>query len=103
MSTRGLWPPLFLLLPEGVHRALRERDPVRLPDDRPRSPGECGGMGEALAAEALSAAGRQRPPGHGGDGHPRASRSEARRVGEKCVSTCRSRGAPVHEKKKKNN
>src|SRR3546814_14584794 len=30
--------------------------------------------------------------------HPRA-RPEERRVGEECVSTCRSRGAPYHEKK----
>src|SRR3546814_12664623 len=28
-------------------------------------------------------------------------RSEERRVGKECVSTCRSRGAPYHEKKKK--
>src|SRR3546814_20756571 len=29
-----------------------------------------------------------------------ARRSEARRVGKECVSTCRSRGAPDHKKKK---
>src|SRR3546814_6271656 len=29
-------------------------------------------------------------------------RSEERRVGKECVSTCRSRCAPYHEKKKKN-
>src|SRR3546814_15632062 len=29
-------------------------------------------------------------------------RSEERRVGKECVSTCRSRGSPDHEKKKKN-
>src|SRR3546814_445745 len=29
-------------------------------------------------------------------------RSEERRVGNECVSTCRSRGSPVHEKKKHN-
>src|SRR3546814_17446088 len=29
-------------------------------------------------------------------------RSEARRVGKECVSTCRSRLAQVHDKKKKN-
>src|SRR3546814_12863645 len=28
-------------------------------------------------------------------------RSEERRVGKECVSTCRSRGSPDHEKKKK--
>src|SRR3546814_20665139 len=31
----------------------------------------------------------------------RAGRSEERRVGEECVSTCRSRWSPFHEKKKK--
>src|SRR3546814_12202742 len=30
-----------------------------------------------------------------------AQRSEARRVGEECVSTCRSRWSPSHSKKKK--
>src|SRR3546814_17263920 len=29
------------------------------------------------------------------------TRSEARRVGKECVSTCRSRGAPYHSKTKK--
>src|SRR3546814_15587484 len=29
-----------------------------------------------------------------------AARSEARRGGKECVSTCRSRGTPYHEKKK---
>src|SRR3546814_11875764 len=31
-----------------------------------------------------------------------ATRSEERRVGKECVSTCRSRGSPVHEKKTNN-
>src|SRR3546814_1511829 len=31
----------------------------------------------------------------------RSSRSEARRVGKECVSTCRSRWSPFHSKKKK--
>src|SRR3546814_19515363 len=30
------------------------------------------------------------------------ARSEERRVGKECVSTCRSRGSPDHEKKKNN-
>src|SRR3546814_13661680 len=33
---------------------------------------------------------------------PAPSRSEERRVGNECVSTCRSRWSPYHEKKKKN-
>src|SRR3546814_10940893 len=32
---------------------------------------------------------------------PGAARSEERRVGKACVSTCRSRGSPYHSKKKK--
>src|SRR3546814_3145127 len=32
---------------------------------------------------------------------PRISRSEERRVGKECVSTCRSRWSPYHKKKKK--
>src|SRR3546814_17154210 len=31
------------------------------------------------------------------------ARSEERRVGKECVSTCSSRGSPYHIKKKKNN
>src|SRR3546814_17516725 len=34
------------------------------------------------------------------DGTYRLVRSEERRVGTECVSTCRSRWSPVHEKKK---
>src|SRR3546814_11797747 len=33
-------------------------------------------------------------------GRVRSSRSEARRVGKECVSTCRSRWSPSHDKKK---
>src|SRR3546814_11894220 len=34
--------------------------------------------------------------------HLRAGRSEERRVGKECVSTCRSRWSPYHTKKKQN-
>src|SRR3546814_14301469 len=34
---------------------------------------------------------------------PQTDRSEERRVGKECVSTCRSRWSPDHYKKKKNN
>src|SRR3546814_14792687 len=37
---------------------------------------------------------------HGGEAQPRP-RSEERRVGKECVSTCRYRWSPYHEKKKK--
>src|SRR3546814_19976370 len=36
-------------------------------------------------------------------GHLRNSRSEERRVGKECVSTCRSRWSPYHSKKNKEN
>src|SRR3546814_18554840 len=44
----------------------------------------------------------------GRDGYRRQAgagkrRSEERRVGKGCVSTCRSRGSPYHSKKKTNN
>src|SRR3546814_15516966 len=34
---------------------------------------------------------------------PQILRSEERRVGKECVSTCRSRWSPTHKKKKENN
>src|SRR3546814_13964684 len=37
----------------------------------------------------------------GGGGGPPAHRSEERRVGKECVSTCRSRWSPYHYKKNK--
>src|SRR3546814_6274349 len=36
------------------------------------------------------------PSGGGHPGHPREHRSEERRVGKECVSTCRSRWSPYH-------
>src|SRR3546814_12656266 len=42
-------------------------------------------------------------PGAGYGQMPSRGRSEERRVGKECVSTCRSRWSPYHEKKKKNN
>src|SRR3546814_13887936 len=38
-----------------------------------------------------------------GSGTEIAERSEERRVGKECVSTCRSRWSPYHSKKKNNN
>src|SRR3546814_17196596 len=35
------------------------------------------------------------------DGRPNSARSEERRGGKECVSTCRSRWSPYHYKKKK--
>src|SRR3546814_14412328 len=47
--------------------------------------------------------GRQRRDLGGGgiDHHSTIRRSEARRVGKECVSTCRSRWSPYHYKKKR--
>src|SRR3546814_17474873 len=39
--------------------------------------------------------------GSGLHGRMQLARSEARRVGKECVSTCRSRWSPYHSKKKK--
>src|SRR3546814_14827549 len=39
----------------------------------------------------------------GGASIPESDRSEERRVGKECVSTCRSRWSPYHYKKKKTN
>src|SRR3546814_17797809 len=36
-----------------------------------------------------------------GSTYPHCNRSEERRVGKECVSTCRSRWSPYHKKKKK--
>src|SRR3546814_13079390 len=51
---------------------------------------------------------QERPRGSGNDGHRKVAggddqhgRSEERRVGKECVSTCRSRWSPYHSKKKK--
>src|SRR3546814_13069437 len=47
--------------------------------------------GAARAARGRAACRRRRPPD---------TRSEERRVGKECVSTCRSRWSPYHSKKK---
>src|SRR3546814_16399414 len=43
---------------------------------------------------------RSRPSASGNTPLPPPTRSEERRVGKECVSTCRSRWSPYHEKKK---
>src|SRR3546814_6822489 len=47
---------------------------------------------------AAPRAGRERQgnPDYGGTSRPRRERSEERRVGKECVSTCRSRWSPYH-------
>src|SRR3546814_12969923 len=54
-----------------------------------------------LAEAALGAALRPRKASSAGGSLRAAGRSEERRVGKECVSTCRSRWSPYHYKKKK--
>src|SRR3546814_12046470 len=55
------------------------------------------GNGGKRGPACLAAAGLFQGPGLG------AVRSEERRVGKECVSTCRSRWSPYHSKKKEHN
>src|SRR3546814_11352914 len=92
----------------GAHRrgqALRRRHPP--------SPAGCAGTARRHARQlrALSARGSVDVGAYGaaararglwlGRGARRGRRSEERRVGQECVSTCRSRWWPYHKKKKK--
>src|SRR3546814_20243854 len=54
-----------------------------------------------LAGRAVGAAERHAALQIGVDQPGGRERSEERRVGKECVSTCRSRWSPEHEKKKK--
>src|SRR3546814_13286294 len=64
----------------------RDQRPHERPADKDRDPRRCkrDGLGTAI---------RSMPTGH-------AARSEERRVGKECVSTCRSRWSPYNLKKK---
>src|SRR3546814_12916342 len=55
----------------------------------------------AAAAFAINDAALAEVIGRHLDAHGVADRSEERRVGKECVSTCRSRWSPYHSKKKK--
>src|SRR3546814_16077324 len=57
---------------------------------RPAYPGDPSTREEAIGLEGAAAWNRR----HGDHGWP--GRSEERRVGKECVSTCRSRGSPYH-------
>src|SRR3546814_15659027 len=57
-----------------------------------------GRLGIGIDLEGFDAMGRETPVLV--DLKPTGQRSGERRVGEECVSTCRSRWAPAHEKKK---
>src|SRR3546814_13022552 len=70
-----------------IRRALPERRTRTCPKDR---------AGWCAAVSQTRSPGRDIKPGGIGQ-----CRSEERRVGKECVSTCRSRWSPYHEKKKK--
>src|SRR3546814_11852063 len=69
-----------------------DRRAERHTDGRPQQVGDSEGDGEAV---------EQRAQCFHVSRVPRASRSEERRVGKECVSTCRSRWSPYHYKKYK--
>src|SRR3546814_5597796 len=66
---------------------------ARAPSRRPRPP-----VRSARAARLRRASGRyaEEGPDLSFRQHTRAERSEERRVGKECVSTCRSRWSPYH-------
>src|SRR3546814_19633594 len=71
---------------------------------RGRSPGARAAAARTRAAQRNRHAGRARVSRRGwkrGGIRRLDRRSEERRVGKECVSTCRSRGSPYHYKKKK--
>src|SRR3546814_15919076 len=79
---------------DAVCMAELEQSVVACPDDRidPRRRPVVGGLGA-----------ERDHVGEGGvGGDVEAARSEERRVGKECVSTCRSRWSPYHSKKKSN-
>src|SRR3546814_14258708 len=75
-----------LALPQPRH------DRVDRPEGDQRDPAECAGMDVADSPLGVVRQRVDRPDRH--------ERSEERRVGKECVSTCRSRWSPSHSKKK---
>src|SRR3546814_4531751 len=81
--------------------AVLSRGPLRGPGrglaaDRRHSGGATGNAGRGLLCRRR----RQDPGARGDHGEQGQDRSEERRVGKECVSTCRSRWSPYHSKKK---
>src|SRR3546814_14257939 len=72
-----------------------DEDPDDQRDPNRRQPGLETRIGTARRARP----GREVRPAHAAAGW-KTIRSEERRVGKECVSTCRSRWSPYHEKKK---
>src|SRR3546814_18229890 len=82
-------PHLVELAALGLVHGHRERTVVR---------GQCGGVGRARVARVV--AGEPRHQRAALVAQADADRSEERRVGKECGSTCRSRLSPYHSKKK---
>src|SRR3546814_18225918 len=55
---------------------------------------------EQVGQEIAAGEGKQHAAGDKGRAGPQGARSEERRVGKECVSTCRYRWSPYHSKKK---
>src|SRR3546814_18462695 len=79
---------------EARHVRLCGRSPAACPSGAQINGDDGDSDGRSIARRAPSRAGRDVSAG--------GARSEERRVGKECVSTCRSRGAPYTQKKKKN-
>src|SRR3546814_13241276 len=62
----------------------------------------CGGLPAGCVQLLRQARSARRLPWKQSRPRPHPVRSEERRVGKECVSTCRSRWSPYHEKKKNN-
>src|SRR3546814_13688013 len=82
------------------------RGPVRDQHDDPVAAG-CADIGHHQLGRGLVEMGggfvQQQDVGIGEQGARDGERSEERRVGKECVSTCRCRWSPYHEKKNKKN
>src|SRR6185312_15929506 len=93
----ALWPPVLVLHLEGAGRALRERDPVHVPQVRARRPGGGGGVGGAVADQALPRAGRRGADPAGDQRDHRAPGPEPPRPHAAAAAGPAGRaGGPVH-------
>src|SRR3546814_20505667 len=79
---------------EKKHRAGGQRDPAAFPVEQSAD--------HRHPLKRPCAVRRRWRSGTGTMRSPIRNRSEERRVGKECVSTCRSRWSPYHSKKKKN-
>src|SRR3546814_19870430 len=84
----------------GVPRRLSEADRKRIARYFGVPESELGGSSDDGSAATLPEAFVLVPRFDVGASAGPGSRSEERRVGKECVSTCRSRGSPEHSKKK---